>query len=70
MASGSAITSRDSQEVRHIAAARQARSGCPRWKKDAPRPATSSANAIAAGSAVEAVGDGARISSNCSHSAL
>ncbi len=42
IANGKAITSRDNQEVRHIAAARQARSGCPRWKKDATKPAISS----------------------------
>src|SRR5436190_2650110 len=35
---GSAITSRESHDVRHMAAERQARSGRPRWKKEATRP--------------------------------
>ena len=38
MNAGSAITSRDSHEVRHIAAARHARSGRPRWKNEATEP--------------------------------
>ena len=38
MNSGSAMTSRDSHELRHIAALRQARSGWPRWKNEATRP--------------------------------
>ena len=33
------MTSRDSHEVRHWLAARQARSGWPRWKNEASRPA-------------------------------
>jgi hypothetical protein len=37
MTAGKAITSRESQEVRHIMAARQARSGCPKWKNDATK---------------------------------
>ena len=41
---GSAITSHDSQDVRHIAGARQARSGWPRCRKDAPSPSTSIGN--------------------------
>jgi hypothetical protein len=36
MKAGSTITSRDSHEVRHLVAVRQARSGCPRWKNEAP----------------------------------
>ena len=36
---------RDNQEVRHIAAERQARSGRPRWKNEAARPAASKASA-------------------------
>src|SRR3954462_14127824 len=43
MNAGSTITSRDSHDVRHIAAARHARSGRPRWKKDATKPAPASA---------------------------
>ena len=43
MNAGSTITSRDSHDVRHIAAARHARSGRPRWKNDATRPAARSA---------------------------
>src|SRR5258706_14431247 len=46
MNAGRTITSRDSQDVRHIAAARQARSGRPRWKKDAARPQTRSASTV------------------------
>src|SRR5882672_8778482 len=42
MNAGSTMTSRDSQEVRHIATARQARSGWPRWKNEAASPQTSS----------------------------
>jgi hypothetical protein len=42
MTSGKAMTSRESHEVRHIIAARQARSGCPKWKKDATKPRLSS----------------------------
>ena len=38
MNAGSAITSRDSHDVRHFAAARHARSGRPRWKNEATRP--------------------------------
>ena len=34
MNAGSTITSRDSHEVRHIAAARHARAGRPRWRND------------------------------------
>ena len=41
MNAGSTITSRDSHEVRHIAAARQARAGRPRCRNDAARPAQS-----------------------------
>src|SRR5690348_8173130 len=44
MSAGSTITSRESHEVRHIAAARQARSGRPRWKNDARSPPPSSAS--------------------------
>jgi len=33
MNAGSTITSRDSHDVRHMAAARQARSGCPRCRR-------------------------------------
>ena len=40
MNAGSTITSRDSHDVRHFAAERQARSGRPRWKNDATSPAT------------------------------
>src|SRR5436309_481447 len=43
MKAGRTMTSRDSQDVRHIAAARHARSGRPRWKNDATRPALASA---------------------------
>ena len=45
MKAGSTITSRDSHEVRHISTARQARSGRPRWPKEAPRPTSSIASA-------------------------
>ena len=38
MKAGSTITSRDSHDVRHFAAARHARSGRPRWKNDAREP--------------------------------
>ena len=38
MNAGSTITSRDSHDVRHIAAARHARSGRPRWKNEATQP--------------------------------
>ncbi len=48
MKAGSTITSRDSHDVRHIAAERHARSGRPRWKKDATSPAASMASATAA----------------------
>ena len=41
MNAGSTITSRDSHEVRHMVAARQARSGRPRWRNEQPRPTTS-----------------------------
>ena len=37
MNAGSTITSRDSHDVRHIAAARQARSGRPRWRNERRR---------------------------------
>ena len=40
MNAGSTITSRESHELRHIAAARQARSGRPRCRNEAPRPIT------------------------------
>ena len=46
---GSTMTSRESQEVRHIIAARQARSGLPRWKNEAMSPSPS--NTSAAGNA-------------------
>ena len=46
MKAGSTMTSRDSHEVRHCAAERQARSGRERWKNEATSPATSSASAI------------------------
>ena len=42
MKAGSTTTSRESHEVRHIIAARHARSGRPRWRNEAPRPTTSS----------------------------
>ncbi len=45
MNAGSTMTSRDSHEVRHISAARHARSGRPRWANDAPRPMSSIASA-------------------------
>src|SRR5690349_6208569 len=45
MKSGSAITSRESHEVRHIAAVRHARSGRPRWKNEATSPSAQSASA-------------------------
>ncbi len=45
MNAGSTMTSRDSHEVRHISAARQARSGRPRWPNEAPRPISSIASA-------------------------
>jgi hypothetical protein len=51
MKAGRTITSRDSQEVRHLAAERQARSGWPRWKKEAIRPATRKPSATALPSA-------------------
>ena len=41
MNAGSTITSRDSHEVRHLVAERQARSGRPRWKNEATKPSTS-----------------------------
>ena len=47
MNAGSTITSRESHDVRHMAAARQARSGRPRWKKDAPSPTARKASASA-----------------------
>ena len=47
MNAGSTITSRDNHEVRHWVAERQARSGRPRWKKDAIRPPTRSDKAKA-----------------------
>ncbi len=43
---GRAMTSRDSQEVRHMAAARQARSGRPRWPNEAASPMTPSPRMI------------------------
>ena len=44
------MPSRDSQEVRHIAIARQARSGWPRWNSEAiaPSPVSSSDSSVAA----------------------
>jgi hypothetical protein len=42
MNAGSTITSRDSHDVRHIVAARHARSGRPRWRNDDARPMTRS----------------------------
>ena len=42
MKAGSTMTSRDSQEVRHIITARQARAGRPRCSDDAPSAASSS----------------------------
>ena len=45
MKAGNTITSRDSQEVRHWVADRQARSGRPRWKNEAIRPPISNSNA-------------------------
>ena len=39
MNAGNTITSRDSQDVRHMAAARHPRSGWPRWNVDDTRPA-------------------------------
>ena len=44
MAAGSAMTSRESHEVRQRAMERQARSGCPRWKNEATRPAPRNAS--------------------------
>ncbi len=46
MNAGSTITSRDSHDVRHFAAARHARSGRPRWKNDAMSPAIRKTSAI------------------------
>ena len=45
MNAGNATTSRDNHEVRHRAAERQARSGRPRWKKEATSPAVRNNNA-------------------------
>ena len=42
------MTSRDSHDVRHIDAVRQARSGRPRWKNEASRPAQPNTTATAA----------------------
>jgi hypothetical protein len=47
MNAGSTMTSRDSHEVRHIAAERHARSGWPRGKNDASRPAARNPSASA-----------------------
>jgi hypothetical protein len=43
------MTSRDNQEVRHCVADRQARSGLPKWKNEATRPAAVSSSATPAG---------------------
>ncbi len=48
MKSGSAITSRESHDVRHFAAERHARNGRPRWKNEATSPRAASTHAIAA----------------------
>src|SRR6185369_5889544 len=48
MNAGNAITSRESHDVRHIAAERHARSGRPRWKNDATRPSAASTTATPA----------------------
>ena len=54
---GSAITSRESHEVRHCEAARHARAGRPRWKNDATRPRAASERRDAAASANAALGE-------------
>jgi hypothetical protein len=63
MKSGSAITSRDSHDVRHIAAERHARSGRPRWKNEAKRPSDASTNAPAAAATKNSRVAGARSTS-------
>ena len=46
MNNGRAMPSRESHEVRHIAIARQARSGWPRWNSEAMAPAPVNTSAM------------------------
>ena len=57
MKAGSTMTSRDSHEVRHIIAARHARSGRPRCRNEAPRPPISITNATRERAGEERGGD-------------